>query len=278
MREGAEPEGEGDRDAGQHGGPDEQHEEHDETVVSDRGERRLQKPKPGADRDDDRERQRQVGRLHRAADAQDPEQQHQRDADRQRHGAPDVRHLEGRRHDHRLVDGVFERRVHDQGEEGETGGERQRVGERPAARAGVVDERAHAHVLDAPIGDDGAEHREPQEQDRGKLVRPGERPVEDVARDDAAEQDRGLDRDEHAGRDLDRLPDGALGERRGRARGRQLRGLDREFGGHHGLPQTPVVPEAAERLSGSPWRRRVGRGSRLSASLRPGRPAEAAFT
>ena len=53
-----------------------------------------------------------------------------------------------------------------------------------------ADQRRHAHVLAAAERDHGAEHREPEEQDGGELVRPDERLVEDVARDHAGEQDQ----------------------------------------------------------------------------------------
>jgi hypothetical protein len=50
---------------------------------------------------------------------------------------------------------------------------------------------------------DGAQHGEPQEQDRGQFVRPDQRPVEDVARDHAGEQDDDLGDDQQRRRDLD---------------------------------------------------------------------------
>ena len=60
----------------------------------------------------------------------------------------------------------------------------------------------------------GPQHGEPEEQDRGQLVRPDERLVKDVAGDHAGEQDADLDDDEHRGRDLDHGPeDGVHGRR-----------------------------------------------------------------
>ena len=47
------------------------------------------------------------------------------------------------------------------------------------------DEGGEAHVLAAPQRDHGAQHREPQKQQRREFVRPRQRLVEDVARDDA---------------------------------------------------------------------------------------------
>ena len=67
---------------------------------------------------------------------------------------------------------------------------------------GVFHQRRQPHVLAAAQGDDGAEHRQPQEEDRGEFVRPHERRVEDVARHDAAEQDGDLDDDQYRRRHL----------------------------------------------------------------------------
>ena len=57
--------------------------------------------------------------------------------------------------------------------------------------------------MTAPEGEDGAQHREPQEQDAGKLVRPHDRRVEDVTADDAGEQhaDLGYDEERRGNRD-----------------------------------------------------------------------------
>jgi hypothetical protein len=51
-------------------------------------------------------------------------------------------------------------------------------------------------VLAAPQRDDGSEHRQPQEQEIGELVRPHQRTVEDVARDNAGEKDAGFGDDQ----------------------------------------------------------------------------------
>ena len=60
-------------------------------------------------------------------------------------------------------------------------GDRDHVEERPRPRLQHADDGRHAHVLAALEGDDRAQHGEPQEQDRGELVRPDDRLVEDVA-------------------------------------------------------------------------------------------------
>ena len=51
-------------------------------------------------------------------------------------------------------------------------------------------------------GEDAAQHREPQEQQRGEFVGPDQRVVEDVAGDDADEEDDDLGDDQKRGADL----------------------------------------------------------------------------
>ena len=86
--------------------------------------------------------------------------------------------LERRRRDEGLVRGELVGRVDDQEQEGERRGDRHHVEEGPRRRRQHADKRRHAHVLAAPEGDDRAQHRQPQEQDRGQFVRPDERLVE----------------------------------------------------------------------------------------------------
>ena len=68
-------------------------------------------------------------------------------------------------------------------------------------RAG--DHRRHPHVLGAAERDRGAQHGEPQEQDRGQFVRPDQRPVQPVARHHAGKQDDDLGDDQQRRRNLD---------------------------------------------------------------------------
>ena len=63
--------------------------------------------------------------------------------------------------------------------------DRDDIEERPHGRRYHADQCGHAHVLATLESQHGAQHGEPQEQDRGQLVRPDERRVEDVARDHA---------------------------------------------------------------------------------------------
>ncbi len=59
-----------------------------------------------------------------------------------------------------------------------------------------------------------AEHRKPEEQDRGELVRPDQRPVEHVARQNADEQDHDLGDDQRGGACFQKHADGAIEPRR----------------------------------------------------------------
>ena len=112
--------------------------------------------------------------------------------------------------------GVVQHARHDQREERERRGERQRVEQRAAARADAADERRHAHVLAVPQRDHRAEHRQPQEQDRRELVRPDQRAVEHVARHHAREQHDDLGQHQRRGHTLDHERDRAI-ERAGDA-------------------------------------------------------------
>ena len=70
--------------------------------------------------------------------------------------------------------------------------------------AGARDQRGHAHMLAAAEGDHRAQHRKPEKQDRGQLVRPDQRLVQHVARDHAGEQHDDLGDDQRRGRHFDR--------------------------------------------------------------------------
>ena len=84
--------------------------------------------------------------------------------------------------------------------------DRQDVEECSRPRRAHADEGGHAHVLAAPQGHDRAQHRQPQEQDGGELVRPDERLVEDIAPDHAGEKHHDLGDDQQRRRDLDQIP------------------------------------------------------------------------
>ena len=106
--------------------------------------------------------------------------------------------------------GVVERRQQDRAEKGERGGKRKQLEEISRPEREGVHQRGHPHVLAATQRQHGAEHGEPEEQQRGEFVRPDQRTVERVARDDADEQDGDLGRHQQRGADLQRQAEGAI--------------------------------------------------------------------
>ena len=138
------------------------------------------------------------------------DEQHERAAHRQRSGAPGVGDLQRRRGDHHLVVGELVRGIDDEHEKDQRRGNGQHIEERAHRRRHHADDGGHAHVLAAAQCHHRTQHRQPQEQDRGQLVGPEERPVEDVARDHAGEQDDDLGHDEQRRRGLDGGPDCGL--------------------------------------------------------------------
>ena len=114
--------------------------------------------------------------------------------------APGHRHLERRRDDDRARSPRARSQAgSDHHQEREAGGERDRLETPLRRRRQLVDERHHAQVLAAPERERAAEHRKPQEQDRGQLIGPHQRAVEHVAREDAGEQDDDLGDDQRGG-------------------------------------------------------------------------------
>jgi hypothetical protein len=99
---------------------------------------------------------------------------------------------------------MFDRRPQNQNKKRDGGRDRQRFEKGAQPRAGARDQHGHAHVLHAAERHHGAEHGEPQEQDRREFVRPGERPAKAVARDHAGKQDHDFDGSEQRDRDFHR--------------------------------------------------------------------------
>ena len=126
------------------------------------------------------------------------DEQHERAADRQRSGAPCVGDLQRRRGDHHLVVRELVRRIDDEHEKDERRGDGQNIEERAHRWRHHAHHGGHAHVLAAAQRHHRTQHRQPQEQDRGQLVRPEDRLVEDIAGDHAGQQDDDLGHDESA--------------------------------------------------------------------------------
>src|SRR5205823_12304571 len=84
-------------------------------------------------------------------------------------------------------------------QERQRGGDRDDVEKRPCTGSEHADDRGHPHVLATLERDDRTEHREPKEQDTGKLVRPYDRCVKDVTGNDAEQEDDDLRDDQQRG-------------------------------------------------------------------------------
>ena len=176
IAEGRQREREGDRHAGEHVDRDHADEEDDQVELAERRQHRAGEP-------EQRRRPRATARPrhasaqpHAAQQAQQRDHEHQPDADRDRRRAPGVADLERRRDDESPPRWRSRRRVRqDQQQERQRGGQREASSKARVRGADARDERRHAHVLAAPQRHHGAEHRQPQEQDRRQLVRPDER-------------------------------------------------------------------------------------------------------
>ena len=155
---------------------------------------------------------------------QDREHRHQRDADGQRRRPPGVGDLESRRGDVGLADGVVERGREDEREEDDRHDQRGRLGPRASRDAEARDQRGHPHVRALLERDDGAEHREPHEEDRRELVGPHQRVVEDIARQHAGEEHDDLDGDQQRRGDDDDAGEDALRGCRDAGSGRVVAG------------------------------------------------------
>ena len=90
--------------------------------------------------------------------------------------APDVGDLERRRGDEDSRRRIRSR-LDDQKQECQRRDDRQHVEEGPRLGDAIGDHRRHPHVLAPAERDHRAQHGQPQEQDRGQLVRPDQGPV-----------------------------------------------------------------------------------------------------
>ena len=150
--------------------------------------RARRKVRPDREAADHRERQHGLAERGLLEHFHDRKDRHQRGADRQRRDAVDTGEVD-RRND---IDRLFVRELHEgrhhDAEESRHDAERDGLDERPPRVGNHLDDGGHPHVLAAVQRDDRTQHREPQEQHRRDFVRPHQRRVEAVARDDAGEQ------------------------------------------------------------------------------------------
>ena len=192
IAEDREPEGKGDRHAGKHRGGDHADEEDQEIEIAE-----PQKYRPGEPRT-----ARPARQWRRATTAMTAARRSATGAAPQRRsssampagmrgGAPRIGDFKRRGRDRQLIDARIDRSATRSAGEMRARRPSQRCRAPRAQRLRQhADTGRHAHVLVAAERDDRAEHRQPQEQRRGKLVRPDQRPVEHVTRHDAREQDQ----------------------------------------------------------------------------------------
>ena len=208
--EGSEREREGDRHAKEHHGADTEEEEDKQVHVLERHQHRAQQRADDDERHHDAEREEGVAGGADAKELDEADDDHQREADRQGGGTPGVDDAE-RRGDHPgFLLGENKGRADDEDEEGQRCRDRHEVEQRPRPGRHHADEGGHPHVLAAAQRHDRAEHGEPDEEDRGELVRPDERVVQRIAPDDAGEQHDDLDDDEDRRRKLNHAADGVV--------------------------------------------------------------------
>jgi hypothetical protein len=252
IAQGGKPEAERDRHAGKHTEAGDTDEEDDQVEIAERPQQRLCQPKQRDDAGDRQQRRQQDPRTAVARQPQQRECGHQADADGQRGRAPGVGNLQRGRGDEAFFVGVFVGRLNDQDQERQRRAGRDRVEIEPHRGRRAADHGGHPHVLGAPECHRGPQHRQPQEQHRGQLVRPDQRLVQHVAGDHARKQDDDLGDDQDRRRDLDQQAEQGLdppeqGVARGPDRRFNDRLRDREFGDFdvsHGRVSPPTRYES----------------------------------
>ncbi len=232
--DGRQSEAEGDRHAGEDAEPEQNRKENDEIPVADRFDPRTKHIESARQRGDDCYGEHQVAPTAIGA-ANQASHQHQQDADRQSGRAEGVIKPERRGMNEGLVLGEIVCWTQDQQKE-----QRRRRGAGRFDRAAHParahpNKRGHTHVLSTPLRNRRAEHRQPQEHDGGKFVRPGQWMVENEARNNARKQDEDFG-DDHDGRQRLRGQSQQPIERCRHARcGRSQRSCQRR-GAHPSLP------------------------------------------
>jgi hypothetical protein len=179
---------EGDRHAAEHCGTDDAKEEDEQVDLAQPPQRRPEQVEDANQQRDGHHGDRDVARLALQRKAQQRGDHHQRAAQRDGDGAPEIADLERRRGDHRLVLRVLPSRPHEEQQKSQRGDDADHLDQRLRLARQLGDDRRHAHVRTAPQRHHRAEHGEPKEQRRRKFVGPGQRRMEDVARHHPAEQ------------------------------------------------------------------------------------------
>ena len=203
---GRKPEPERNRNTGKDAEAGDADKEDDQIEITERLQRAPEQPEDCDDKCDREDRSQHGPEIARSGQPQEGKQRHQRNADRQRRGTPDIADLQRRRGDVAFLVGVFQGRPGDQDEKRQRGYGRHQIeiGAHGGLRAG--DHRRHPHVLGAAERDRSTQHREPQEQDRRQFVRPDQRRVQRIARHHAGKQDDDFGDDQQRCRKLDQHP------------------------------------------------------------------------
>ena len=208
------PEGKADGDADQHANADQHHEEHDEIGFAHRLERRGRQTRTQCATQGHQERCDRRSPPSRTVSNMRISERTIISANADRYGR-DLgrgRPLERRRADDRLAQRLLDGEGQHPDEEDDRHDPGERIEQAAQAWRRPHDEGGQAHVLASLQRDHRAEHGEPQEQDRGELVRPGERTAHQAA-DDTAEQHQRLDQDDERCHQLDRAGNAELDPR-----------------------------------------------------------------
>ena len=202
-----EPEGKGDRHAGEDVERDDADEENQQVLVIELEEHRLKQEEDADAGADQRERTKDETPASRFHQSQQRDKEHECTAYWKRGGAPGIGDPQSRRGDHYLVVGELVGGIDNERKKDQRRGNGQHIEERARRRRYPADDGGHAHVLAAAQCHHRTQHRQPDEENRGEFVRPEDRLVENVARHYTCEQDGHLDGDEQGGSGFDGGPD-----------------------------------------------------------------------
>ena len=184
-------EGEGDGHAGEHGPGDDADEEDQQVGIAQSGQRGLQRKHQG-DHAAHQQQREAVVRHWPCSTSRSSAISVISAVPTGSAAAPHVGDLQRGGGDIAFLGRVLEARPLQHQQKGQRRGHRHHVQHGPRRGRGAVDQRGHAHVFAAPERDDRAQHGQPEEQDGCEFVGPHQRRVQDVAGDDAGEQDDDL--------------------------------------------------------------------------------------
>ena len=183
-----EREGKHDGHAGKHAKTDDSDEKNHQIEIAKGFQARPQPPKGGNNAGHKCDGEEGVGRSGAGGEAQHRKRHHQGDAAGERRRPPCGGNFQRRCRDNGLVAGPADSRSDDQHQKAQPSRQRQRIEKAAPRETGPRHQRRHAHVLVAAQGDCRPQHRQPEEQRRGQFIRPGDRPVQHIAGENAGKQ------------------------------------------------------------------------------------------